>query len=58
MDIMIVLIIIAAAVLYSGNIFFQKCRANRSRKNGCSCSLCPKGGSCNACPLDRTELKQ
>ena len=55
MDIIIVSIIIAAAVLYSGNIFFKKFKAVRSGKNGCGDCSCGAEGTCNVCPLERIE---
>jgi len=55
MDILIVSIIILAAALYIGNMFYKKFKAARSGKNGCGCSACPEGGGCNACPLERIE---
>ncbi|MBC2715192.1 MAG: FeoB-associated Cys-rich membrane protein [Desulfobacteraceae bacterium] len=59
MDIIIVSIIIAAAALYIGNIFFQKFKAARSGKSGCGCSTCPEGKNCNAAyPSSNNSLNQ
>jgi len=48
MDIIIVSIIIAAAALYIGNMFYKKFKAARSGEDGCTCSSCPGGGCCSA----------